>query len=104
MKPSRGNNDSMIADHLRCALRRRFLLHTTGGLGAAALASLLPLQASESAKRSGVAGALPITHFTPRARRVIYLFMSGGPAQMDLFDNKPRLREMNGQEIPKSVV
>ena len=94
----------MIADVLRCALRRRFLLQTSCGLGAAALASLLPAQASELAQPSGVAGALSKTHFTPRARRVIYLFMSGGPAQMDLFDHKPRLREMNGQEIPKSVV
>ena len=79
-------------------MRRRFLRQTTGGLGTAALAGLLaPASVSagqESSRR----------HFAPRARRAIYLFMSGGPAQMDLFDPKPRLREMHGQEIPKSVV
>ena len=39
----------------------------------------------------------------PKARRVIYLFQSGGPSQMDLFDYKPKLKELNGQELPASV-
>ena len=42
-------------------------------------------------------------HIAPRAKRVIYLFMSGGPSQLDLFDYKPLLNQMNGQDLPESV-
>ena len=49
---------------------------------------------------SGIAG---LPHFAPRARRVIYLFQSGGPSQLDLFDYKPKLREQFGKEVPTSV-
>ncbi len=80
--------------------RRHFFSRLGTGLGAAALASMLP--------RIGVAdettGALPgFPNFAPKAKRVIYLFMSGGPAQQDLFDYKPRLRELNGQPLPPEV-
>jgi hypothetical protein len=84
-------------------LRRRFLTETSRGLGAAALAGLLACSSSRAAPQ-GAIGALAGTHFAPRARRAIYLFMSGGPAQMDLFDPKPKLRELTGHEIPRSVV
>ncbi len=95
----------MISSPLQTALRRQFLHRTSGGLGAAALASLFAQDAkSGAADKTPSNGILAETHFAPRARRVIYLFMSGGPAQMDLFDHKPRLNEMQGQEIPKSVV
>jgi len=80
------------------ALRRRFLLRGAGGLGAAALATLMRPQHSVGA---GLACGV---HFAPRAKRVIYLFMSGGPAQMDLWDHKPVLKDMNGQEMPKSII
>src|SRR5690606_5974056 len=51
-----------------------------------------------------VHGALPgLPHFAPKAKRVIYLFMSGGPAQQDLFDYKPLLRERNGEPLPPEV-
>jgi len=53
------------------------------------------------APASGV--VLGATHHVPRARRVIYLFQSGGPSQLDLFDEKPLLRTMNGEELPDSV-
>ncbi len=69
--------------------RRGFLCRSAGGLGGLALASLL-----------GSAGGL---HHAPRARRVIYLFQSGGPPQMDLFDYKPHLARVHGQEVPDSV-
>ena len=42
-------------------------------------------------------------HFAPKAKRVIYLFQSGGPSQLDLFDHKPMLRTLNGQELPDSI-
>jgi uncharacterized protein (DUF1501 family) len=70
--------------------RRQFLNRSGLGLGGLALASLM----SE-------AGAS--THLAPRAKRVIYLFMHGGPSQLDLFDHKPELRDLHGQELPASV-
>ena len=46
-------------------------------------------------------GSLP--HFAPKAKRVIYLFMYGGPSQIELFDHKPRLEELHGTELPPSI-
>lgn len=84
-------------DYERHVVRRRqFLLQSSRGLGAAALATMLP-GAALPARAAGL-------HFPARARSVIYIFLSGGPAQMDLFDPKPKLTELNGQEIPKSVI
>ena len=48
-------------------------------------------------------GILRAYHVPPKAKRVIYLFMSGGPSQLDLFDYKPLLNKMNGQDLPESV-
>ena len=45
-----------------------------------------------------------LPHFIPKAKRVIYLFQSGAPSQLDLFDYKPKLNEMFGEEVPKSVL
>ena len=53
--------------------------------------------------RLRTAGVLAAPHHPPKAKRVIYLFMSGGPSQLDLFDYKPLLNEMNGQDLPDSV-
>jgi hypothetical protein len=44
-----------------------------------------------------------VTHFAPKAKRVIYLFQSGAPSQLELFDYKPMLMKMQGQELPASV-
>jgi hypothetical protein len=74
------------------------------GLGAFALASLLnpDLLAADDKKRPN--GGLPgLPHFKPKAKRVIYLFQSGAPSQMDLFDYKPRLQDLRGKELPDSV-
>ncbi len=78
-------------------LPRRDFLSTAGGIGTAALASLLnpDLLASDR----GIEGP----HIRPRAKRVIYLFMHGGPPQMELFDHKPGLREKLGTDLPDSV-
>ena len=70
--------------------RRRFLQASGLGLGGIALASL-----------SSEAGA--VTHFAPQAKRIIYLFMHGGPSQLDLLDHKPKLIDLHGQELPPSV-
>lgn len=81
--------------------RRRFLTHSAlWGLGAAALADLgagPALGASPGA--SGPAGA----HFRPTAKRVIYLFMSGAPSQLDLFDYKPGLVDLYDTDLPESI-
>ena len=71
--------------------RRQFLRGSGLSLGGVALAAL-----------SGDARAL--SHIAPKARRVIYLFMHGGPSQLDLFDHKPGLKRLHGQEIPASVI
>ena len=83
--------------------RRRFFRQTAGGLSLAALATLLQEEASAtaSAARPDAGGDLP--HFRPRAKRVIYLFQSGAPSQLDLFDYKAPLTAMHGQELPDSV-
>ncbi|MBI3681658.1 MAG: DUF1501 domain-containing protein [Acidobacteria bacterium] len=74
--------------------RRHFFGRTASGVGMAALASLL----GEEAK-----GAWMAPHFAPTAKRVIYLFMSGGPSQMELFDYKPMLEKLRGTNLPDSV-
>ena len=69
------------------------------GLGGIALAEMLPQTASAAADR----GTLGLPHFPPKAKRVIYLFMSGGPSQLDLFDYKPLLNQRNGEQLPDSI-
>jgi hypothetical protein len=85
--------------------RRAFFCSSAAHLGVLGLASLLnpKLFAAESTASAGSRGLAGLPHFPARARRVIYLFQSGGPAQMDLFDYKPHLAERAGQEVPKSV-
>jgi len=91
--------------------RRDFLRGSVLGLGSLALGSLLGCN-SDPAKiaKSGVGdpgdeNRPPVDpHFVARAKRVIYLFQSGGPSQMELFDYKPKLYQMHGQEIPASVL
>lgn len=81
------------------ASRRSWLL---GSLALAGLSAPTALAGKNNDPgRQGGLSALP--HFRPKARRVIYLFQSGGPAQMDLFDYKPHLRHRFGQDVPKSV-
>ncbi|MSQ96257.1 MAG: DUF1501 domain-containing protein [Gemmataceae bacterium] len=79
---------------------RRYFLQQSGlGLGAVALASLL----SEDAGAQDTVGLPGLPHFAAKAKRVIYLFQSGAPSQMDLFDYKPRLADMRGADLPDSV-
>jgi hypothetical protein len=75
--------------------RRHFFGRSATGIGVAALASLLN-EKSAAEPTSGL-------QFAPKAKRVIYLFMSGGPSHIDLFDFKPELRENHGKELPASV-
>ena len=82
--------------------RREFLRKSGMGLGAMALSSILnPLETIAAGKTSNV--ELGGLHFAPKAKRVIYLFQSGGPSQLETFDYKPTLQTLNGQELPDSV-
>ncbi|MEM7659499.1 MAG: DUF1501 domain-containing protein [Bacteroidota bacterium] len=81
--------------------RRDFLNKTSLGLGAVALGSLLsPANLMASGSGSGVLSAL---HHLPKVKRVIYLFQSGAPSQLESFDYKPLLAERNGEELPESI-
>ena len=88
----------MTCNHIQLDMsRREFFGKFALGIGGMALARLL---GSDAAAAQGLSG---FPNFAPRAKRIIYLFMSGGPSQMDLFDYKPMLNKMNGQELPASV-
>ena len=110
-----------FADRALRLTRRHFLSKTSVGIGSAALASLLSDARAmgpdePSCAGSGVlsgqgslaidpasGGVLKAFHLAPKAKRVISLFMSGGPSQLDLFDFKPLLNTMNGKDLPESV-
>jgi hypothetical protein len=80
--------------------RRSFLQRFGLGLGSIALADLLNPASAHAAGRQGILTKL---HHAPKAKRVIFLFMSGAPSQLDLFDPKPMLVQKHGQELPASV-
>ena len=88
-------------------LNRRQLLNRFGmGLGGIALADLLDKGDGKShaaTERPDLGGILPASHVAPKAKRVIFLFQSGGPSHLDLFDHKPLLNKMHGQELPDEV-
>ena len=85
--------------------RRHFFGRLATGLGTTALASVLNprLFADELDTSQIQLGSLKSLQFPPKAKRVIYLFMSGGPSHIDLFDYKPKLREYHGTELPASI-
>ncbi len=91
-------------EYRQTVTRRQFFGRAATGIGAAALASLLnpSLLAAPSPAR-GRAGILAAPHYAPKAKRVIYLVMSGGPSHIDLFDYKAALQQLNGTELPASV-
>ncbi|MEZ6140534.1 MAG: DUF1501 domain-containing protein [Zavarzinella sp.] len=85
-------------------LNRRVFLNNSGTqLGMMALASLLKPQSSQAAEKNSVPGVLQNLHHPAKAKRVIYLCMSGGPSHIDLFDYKPKLQENRGKDLPGSI-
>ncbi len=95
-----------IEQHELTMTRRKFFGQSAGaGVGTLGLSSLLnpDLFAAPAPSRNAIGGLTELPHATPKAKRVIYLFQSGGPAQMDLYDPKPNLLKRYGQEVPKSV-
>jgi hypothetical protein len=98
----------MFCNNINHSLNRRdFLGKSALGIGGIALMSLLNRSASAATSASPVGnpfrGILDKPHLPPRAKRIIYLFMAGGPSQLDLFDHKPLLNEMQGKDLPASV-
>ncbi|MFC4870291.1 DUF1501 domain-containing protein [Negadavirga shengliensis] len=86
--------------------RRHFLSKTAMGIGSLALGSLFAadnLLAAGPAAHLANVGLPGLPHHAPKAKKVIYLFQSGGPSQLDLFDYKPRLAAMHGKDLPPSI-
>ena len=84
--------------------RRQLLSNTAAGIGMAAVASLMARDGRAAGTTTAASGALAgLPHFAPKAKRVIYLLMSGAPSQSDLFESKPMVHKMRGEELPASV-
>ncbi|MCB0689187.1 MAG: DUF1501 domain-containing protein, partial [Saprospiraceae bacterium] len=83
--------------------RRVFLTKTSLGLGALALSDLLMASSAGSDKVDPSIVLHNVRQFNPKVKRVVYLFQSGGPSQLDLFDYKPLLKEYHGQDLPESI-
>ncbi len=91
-------------DPINLALtRRQFFGRMSTGIGSAALATLLGEAMAQRALGALPGAALTGYHHAPRAKRIIFLCMSGGPSQIDLLDPKPRLNQMSGQPMPESL-
>ena len=98
------------SQHNLLLTRRQLFGRVSTGIGAAALGSLLeddlcakPRGQNDHPVDPRTGGLVELPHFGPKAKRVIYLFQSGAPSQIDLFDYKPMLRQFHGQELPDSV-
>jgi hypothetical protein len=83
--------------------RRQLFSRASRGLGAIALANLLDRDLGAATATESQPGLPGLPHFPPKAKHVIYLFQSGGPSQIDLYDNKPGLGKLQGSDLPGSV-
>lgn len=93
-----------IHEHQVQQTRRQLFGRSALGLGTAALATLLDKDLRcNAAETQGIAGGDGMTHHPATAKRVIYLFMSGGPSHLDMWDYKPKLKEMFNQQLPAHV-
>jgi hypothetical protein len=82
--------------------RRQFLMQTCGGVGGLALMQLLNGDNLLAAPSAG--GIVRPTHHKPKAKNCIYIYLEGGPSQMDLYDPKPMLNQLDGQALPESML
>jgi hypothetical protein len=92
-----------IQEHMQAMTRRHFFRKSALGLGTAALTSLLPRPANAASPVVATGGLPGLPHFAPKAKRAIYLFMSGAPSQMDLYDYKPKMAEWFDKDLPDSI-
>jgi uncharacterized protein (DUF1501 family) len=86
---------------LKIQSRRSFFQNCAGGIGIAALAQLMEQESRGATPADPLAPKIP--HFAPKAKNVIFMFMEGGPSQLDLFDPKPELARWNGQPLPREM-
>src|SRR5215467_2166344 len=91
-----------LLDFAQRTTRRHFFGHAGSVAGLAALSALLEREGLAAPQSNATANHLA-PHFAPKAKRVIYLFQSGGPSHLELFDDKPKLRELQGTELPDSI-
>ena len=104
--------DQLFREHALRMNRRSFLSKASIGLGTAALSSLFGVGCGwQREQDSGLIipetsdrGLTGLPHFAPKAKRVIYLFHSGGPSQLELFDYKPVLNQLDGKDCPQSLL
>ena len=89
---------------LKRSTRRKFLQQCGTGMGALALGSLLNEKLFAAPSKDAVSAAIPGPHFAPKAKNIIYLFQSGGPSHLDLFDYKPELIKRDGQKMPDEIL
>src|SRR5215212_728499 len=89
----------LVEEYVRYETRRQFFRNFGSFMGTAALASLWPRFANAVTAEGKAVGP----HFAPKAKRVIYLHMVGGPSQMDLYDYKPKMGEFYDKDLPESV-
>ena len=87
-------------NHAMTEQRRRFLTSAASGLGCAAISSILQHDGLLADEANPLAPRE--SHFAPRAKRCIFIFLAGGTSQVELFDHKPKLEELSGQQIPES--
>ena len=96
-------SQAKVDEALRAVTRRHFFGDCGVGLGALALANLLGAGGAEAASAKNPLAMRP-THYKPRAKAVIFMFMAGGPSQLDLFSEKPALTKNHGAPPPKSFL
>lgn len=96
--------DELLTTHTQYLKRRHFLQKCTTGLGAMALGSLLGCNDIFKGDNSTDIAGLKIPHYAPKAKRVIFLHMEGAPSQLELFDYKPLLHKLDGQDCPPSLL
>ena len=90
-----------VQDYITLETRRQFFRKSAAGLGGAALASLLGQDSVLGA--AGAASTGGTFHHTPKAKRAIYLFMSGAPSQIDLWDHKPKMDALYDKDLPPEI-
>ena len=88
-----------IPEYRNLVNRRLLLRGAASTIGVAALSSLMPQDAVAGTNGPIIGGS----HFAPRAKRIVYLFQSGGPSHLELFDPKTKLRDLHGTELPDSI-
>ncbi|MFP6674367.1 MAG: DUF1501 domain-containing protein, partial [Pirellulaceae bacterium] len=91
-------------NRLEQSTRRAFFSQAGLSIGSVGLTSLIGGRSQAAGATSESNGILPQPHHTPKAKAVIYLFMAGGPSQLELFDDKPTLRKLSGKPTPASYL